>query len=371
VTTPPRATTPVSTLDVSAFTVPLEAPESDGTLTWEATTVVVAEAVADGTRGLGFTYGTPACATLIRDVLVPKVVGVDALDVPRAWDVMVRSIRNVGRPGVASMAIAAVDVALWDLKSKLLGQSLVRLLGARRDRVPVYASGGFTSFTEHELVEQMATWVRVDGFSRVKMKIGIGWGSDERADLNRVARVREAIGQDAELYVDGNGAFTAKQAVRLCRPLFDEGVTWFEEPVSSDDLDGLRAVRRSTGIDIAAGEYGYDLAYFERMCRADAVDVLQVDVSRCAGITEWLRATSVAAAYGLQVSAHTAQSLHAPVATAVPNLRHLEYFHDHARVDRILFDGVLEPDHGFLVPDPSRPGLGLELKRQDAERYAA
>jgi L-alanine-DL-glutamate epimerase-like enolase superfamily enzyme len=365
------ATTPVSALEVSVFTVPLEQPESDGTLTWDETTVVVVEAVAERMRGLGFTYGTAGCATLIRDLLAPKVIGLEALDVPEAWEVMVRSVRNVGRPGVASMAIAAVDVALWDLKSKLLDQPLVRLLGGRRDRVPVYASGGFTSYTERELVDQLTTWAHVDGFPRVKMKIGTGWGSDERADLNRVARVREAIGDRAELYVDANGAFSAKQAVRLCPRLSGEGVTWFEEPVSSDDLEGLRTVRRSTGIDIAAGEYGYDLAYFERMCRAGAVDVLQADATRCAGITEWLRVASIAAAHGLQLSAHTAQSLHTPVAAVVPNLRHVEYFHDHARVDRILFDGVLEPELGFLVPDPGRPGLGLELKRRDAERYAA
>jgi len=122
---------------------------------------------------------------------------------------------------------------------------------------------------------------------------------------------------------------------------------------------------------MAAGEYGYDLAYFERMIAAEAVDVLQVDVSRCAGITEWLRAAGVAAAHGLMVSGHCAQSLHAHPAASVPNLAHLEYFHDHARVDRLLFDGVLDPHGGLLRPDLARPGLGLDLKRTDAAAYRA
>lgn len=366
-----RPETGISKVDVSTFTVPLDAPESDGTLTWDSTTVVVVEAAAAGERGLGFTYGPAACATLIRDTLALQVTGVDVMDVPAAWGAMVRSIRNMGRPGIASMAIAAVDTSLWDLKAKLLGLPLARLLGAVRDRVSVYGSGGFTSWTEGQLADQLGSWVHKDGIPAVKMKIGTDWGTDERRDLERVATAREAIGAEAELYVDANGAYALKQALRLCDALMEAGVSWFEEPVSSDDLDGLRRIRHAAGIDIAAGEYGYDLVYFSRMCRAEAVDVLQIDISRCAGVTEWLRAAAVAAAHGLQVSGHTAQSLHAPVACAVQNVRHLEYFRDHAQVDRLLFDGVLDPTGGFLTPDPSRPGFGLELKRADAERYAA
>jgi L-alanine-DL-glutamate epimerase-like enolase superfamily enzyme len=171
------------------------------------------------------------------------------------------------------------------------------------------------------------------------------------------------------LFVDANGAYGRRQAIRVGRLLSSEGVTWFEEPVSSDDLEGLREVREHVDVEVAAGEYGYDLSYFERMLEAGAVDCLQADVSRCAGITEWLRAAAVAAARGYQVSGHTAQSLHAHPACAVPNLRHIEYFADHARVDRLLFDGALDPVGGVLRPDPSRPGLGLELKRADAQEY--
>ena len=356
-------------LDTSVYTVPTEVPEADGTLEWTSTTVVVVELTADGATGLGFTYGPAACATLIDEKLRDEVLGRDPMDVPGAWEAMVRSIRNVGRPGVASMAIAAVDTALWDLKARLLDQPLSRLLGSVRQEVPVYGSGGFVSFTDHQLTDQLRGWVHDDGIPRVKIKIGEAWGTREHRDLQRVSLARKVIGDRAELFVDANGGYTRKQAVRLARSLRDEGVTWFEEPVSSDDLEGLREIRDLVDIDVAAGEYGYDLVYFERMAAAGAVDCLQADVSRCAGITEWRRVAAVAAAHGLEVSGHTAQSLHAHPACAVPNLRHLEYFHDHALVDRLLFDGVLDPTGGVLRPDGSRPGMGMDLKRTDAERF--
>ncbi len=359
----------VTGLDVAAFTVPLGQPEADGTLSWDATTVVVVHVSAPGRRGIGWTYGSAACGTVVHELLRDAVVGHDALDVPGAWESMVRAIRNQGRPGIASMAIASVDIALWDLKAKLLDLPLHVLLGAERHEVPVYGSGGFTSLTDRELRDQLAGWVHGDGIPRVKMKIGSAWGAEEQRDLERAALARDAIGPDAELYVDANGAYTRKQAVRVADGLEGLDVTWFEEPVSSDDLAGLRTVRDATPIDVAAGEYAYDLAYVERL--ASAVDVIQLDVSRCAGITEWLRAAAVARTHGLDVSGHCAPSLHVAPACATANLRHLEYFADHARVDRMLFEGVLDPGGGVLRPDPARPGIGLELRRADAERFAA
>ncbi len=356
-------TVAVDALDVSAYTVPTDKPEADGTFSWTATTLVVAEPRADGCRGLGFSYTTSAAAVVIDELLRDAVVGSDVIDVPHAWRRMVAAIRNIGRPGVASAAIAAVDIALWDLKAKLLGRALVDVLGAARDSAPIYGSGGFTSYSDDELRDQLGGWVHDDRIPRVKMKIGT------RRAIDRVRVARAAIGNHAELYVDANGAFTAKEAVRLCGALDDAGVTWFEEPVSSDDLTGLRTVREQTDIDVAAGEYGSDLPYFERMAAAGAVDVLQADVTRCAGITEWRRVAACAAAHGLQISGHCAPALHLHAACAVANLRHLEYFHDHVRIEHLLFDGGADPVGGALVPDRSRPGLGLELKRADAERY--
>jgi L-alanine-DL-glutamate epimerase-like enolase superfamily enzyme len=360
----------VDRLDVSAYVVPLDEPESDGTFTWTSTTVVVVELTAtDGTTGLGWTYATPACAPVARDVLRPAVIGTDALDPPRMWRDMVGAIRNVGRPGVASMAIAAVDIAAWDLKARLLDLPLCRVLGRSHDRVAAYGSGGFTSLTDDELRHQLGSWA-AEGFSMVKMKIGTAWGSDVDRDAHRAEVARAAVGDGVQLFVDANGGYGRKEAVRAARRVADLGVTWFEEPVTSDDLAGLAEVRALVELDVAAGEYGYDLAYFERMCRAGAVDVVQADVSRCAGITEWLRVAAVAAADGLEISGHCAPALHLHPAVSVPNVRHLEWFADHVRVDRLLFDGAPVPaGDGSLAPDLSRPGLGMTLKRPDADRW--
>ncbi len=357
-------------LGVSVYTVPTDRqPEADGTLEWSETTLVVVEPVAGGVTGLGWSYATPACATLIDGVLRDVVLGFSALDVPGTWAAMVRQCRNLGRPGVVSMAIAAVDIALWDLKAKLLGLPLCRLLGQVSPAVPVYGSGGFTSYSDETLTEQLSGWVHDQGIPRVKIKIGQSWGHDPARDLSRIHVAREAIGPDSELYVDANGGYSRGQAVRMAHAMADDDVTWFEEPVSSDDLTALAEIRREITPDVAAGEYGYDLHYFQRMCAAGAVDCLQADVTRCAGITEWLRVAALAAANGLQISAHCAPNLHAHPAASVPNLRHLEYFHDHVRIENDLFDGALDPAGGALQPDQGRPGLGLTLRRERAQRY--
>lgn len=359
-------------LDVSVYTIPTDAPEADGTLAWDSTGMVIVEPhTRGGVDGLGYAFGDSATGTLVRDLLAGVVVGRDVRDTAGAWEAMVRSIRNLGRPGISSMAIAAVDIALWDTKARCAGQPLFRLLGAVRDAVPVYGSGGFTSYGDRRLVDQLSGWV-AQGIPRVKMKIGTDRGTAERRDIERIAAVRNAIGPDAQLYVDANGAYDRTQARRLGLRFAQEfGVTWFEEPVSSDDLLGLAQLRGELALDVTAGEYGYDLTYFESMLAAGAVDVLQADVSRCAGITEWLRVAAVAAAHQTPFSAHCGPALHAHVACVPPNLRHIEYFHDHARIDDIMFDGTLTPIDGSLRPAQDRPGLGLTLRRSDVESYRA
>jgi L-alanine-DL-glutamate epimerase-like enolase superfamily enzyme len=359
---------PVTSVEVQAYTIPTDAPEADGTFAWQKTTIVVVHARSGRVAGLGYTYADLATAKLIETLLAPLVHGADALSPPGAWDRMVAAIRNLGRPGICSMAIAAVDIALWDLKARLLEQPLFRLLGAVRESVPVYGSGGFTSYDGSRLAEQLSGWVQ-RGIPRVKMKVG----SDPGADPMRVRHARQAIGPEAELFVDANGAYNVQQAIALANEFAEEDVSWFEEPVSSDDLPGLRAVRERVpaGMEVAAGEYGYDLPYFERMLEAGAVDVQQADVTRCAGFTELLRVDAICRAHGRPLSLHCGPAAHAHVATALSQFRHLEYFHDHERIEQMLFDGVLEPRDGALWPDSRAAGMGLEFKRRDAERVAA
>ena len=357
----------IENIEVAAYKIPTDSPESDGTLQWDSTTLVVVHAAAGGRSGVGYTYTHAAAAELIRDKLAPKINGLDAMAVPAAWQEMVHAVRNLGRPGLGMMAISAVDCALWDLKAKLLDLPLVTLLGQQHAAAPVYGSGGFTSYSEQQLTEQLGGWV-AGGIPRVKMKVG----REPRADPQRLAAARRAIGDTAELFVDANGAYGRKQALELAW-LFREkyGVGWLEEPRSSEDLEGLRLLRDRGpgGLDIAAGEYGWDLAYFKRLLDAQAVDCLQADITRCGGVTGFLGAASLCEAYQIPLSAHCAPAEHLHVCCAIRPLRHIEYFHDHVRIEGMLFDGAERQRNGELQPDLSRPGMGLEFKRQDAEKY--
>jgi len=329
---------------------------------------VLVRASAANQTGLGYTYADNATARLIQDLLSQVVKGQDAMATTANWNAMVQRTRNLGRPGIVSMAISAVDSALWDLKARLLNLPLITLLGAVREAVPIYGSGGFTSYSAEQLQRQLEGWVE-RGIPRVKMKIG----RDARLDLERIRAVRRAIGPDTELFVDANGAYSRKQALAQAEKFADLNVKWFEEPVSSDDLPGLRLLRdRAPAVmEIAAGEYGYELGYFRRMLASGAVDVLQADATRCGGITGFLQVAALCEAFHLPLSAHTAPALHTHVCCSATPVRHLEYFHDHVRIEGMFFDGVGPPVNGALRPDLSRPGMGIELKQADVERFAA
>jgi len=362
-----RASTPrVERLEVSAFTVPTETPEADGTLAWHETTLVLVRVAACGKSGFGYSFADISTANLIERHLKQTVIGGCCLNVAELWLAMVHAIRNLGRPGICSMAISAVDNALWDLKARVLGLSVADLLGRAHHSIAAYGSGGFTSYTDHELRRQLGQWIE-EGLTDVKMKIG----ADSAADVARVRSAREAIGPRAGLFVDANGSYDRKQALAQAAAFADLGVNWLEEPVSSDDLEGLRLIRQQAppGMRIAAGEYGYDSFYFRRMLEAGAVDVLQADATRCAGVTGFTAAGNLCAAFATPFSAHTAPTLHAHAACAVPSAINVEYFFDHYRIEQMFFEGALKPSGGCLHPDSSRPGFGLECKLPDMEKY--
>jgi L-alanine-DL-glutamate epimerase-like enolase superfamily enzyme len=359
---------PISRIEVKSFTIPTDFPEADGTLEWERTTIVLVQVSGGGKQGLGYTYADTVTATLIHDTLAPFIEGMDTISPPAVYMAMWRRLRNLGRAGICSMAISAIDCALWDLKARLLDVPLVTLLGQVREAAPVYGSGGFTSYSDRQLAKQLSGWVS-QGISRVKMKIG----RDTKRDLERVRVARNAIGPKAELYVDANGAYNRKEALTQAERFTAFHVSWFEEPVSSDDLEGLRLIRDHAPVlmDIAAGEYGYDIFYFRNMLSAGAVDVQQADITRCGGVTGFLQVAALCQAHNIPLSGHTAPALHTHVACAVTPFKNLEYFHDHVRIERMIFDGLPQLVNGALRPDLSRPGLGLEFKRRDAEKFAA
>lgn len=277
---------------------------------------------------------------------------------------MNQAVRNIGRPGIAATAISAVDIALWDLKAKLFGVPLGVLLPAARDKVAVYGSGGFTSYDDSTLQTQLGQWA-AQGCKWVKMKVG----RDPERDLARVEAAKKAIG-GTELFVDANGGYDLKQSISFAQQFARLGVTWFEEPVSSDDLAGLRLVREKAPapMAIAAGEYGYTPYYFRAMLEARAVDVLQADATRCGGISGFLRAAALSDAYLIPLSSHCAPSIHLAPSLAAPRFKHMEWFHDHVRIEQMLFEGAPQLQGGHVVPN-ALPGIGLIFREADAARF--
>ncbi|MGI8416523.1 MAG: enolase C-terminal domain-like protein [Nakamurella sp.] len=355
----------IDTITTGVYKFPTPEPEADGTLTWDATTAVTVEIRAGGMKGLGWTYSSPAAATVIHEHLSAAIRGLDPLDVAACWSAMHRACRNIGTRGLVMQAISAVDVALWDLKAHLLNASLSSLFGAVRSSVPVYGSGGFTTLSQDQLAHQVQQWTDA-GCTAMKIKIAERWGSQVDRDLQRIQQLRELTDDGVELMVDANGGYTRGQARRVGRALDDLGVGWFEEPVSSDDIEGLGLVRGAVTCDVAAGEYAADLYEVQHLLRV--VDCLQLDVTRCGGYTGWLRGAAIAAAHNLDVSAHCAPSLHAPVAAAVPNLRHVEWFVDHARLEPQLVDGTPVVRDGALQVDAAVNGHGMHVSPR-AVRY--
>jgi L-alanine-DL-glutamate epimerase-like enolase superfamily enzyme len=358
--------TPIERVAARAYEIPTDAPEADGTFAWDRTVLVLAEIDAGGETGLGYTYSDASIALLIERSLAPVIAGRSAVDIARANAALWRKVRNLGRSGLAATAISALDAALWDLKAKLFGVPVASLLGLCRETVPIYGSGGFTTYSDERLRSQLTGWVEQDGCHWVKMKVG----SEPERDPPRVEAARRAIGK-AGLFVDANGAYAAKQAVGLAECFAEQGVVWFEEPVSSDNLDGLALVRERApaGMEIAAGEYGYNVDDFRRWLNGPVIDVLQADATRCGGVTGFLQAAALCEPHHVDLSGHCAPAIHLHVACVASRLRHLEWFHDHVRIEHMLFDGAPKPHDGVITPDLTRPGFGLVFKERDAERF--
>lgn len=356
----------ITKVEAAAYRIPTDAPEGDGTFDWDATTLVVVEVDGGGKTGLGYTYADAAAAQLVNHTLSHNLLDQDCFDIPRLVLTLRRQVRNIGRSGVSATAISAIDVALWDLKGKLLSQPLTQLLGRCRDNIMIYGSGGFTTYSDDQIRDQLAGWVERDGCRAVKMKIG----RDPHRDLRRITVARSAIGE-TELFVDANGAFSSRRALALLADCTTANIRWFEEPVSSDDLPGLRLIRQSApaAVEIAAGEYIFTIDDARMLLEEDCVDVLQADATRCGGVSGFLQIGTLCEAYHRDLSGHCAPAIHLHLACSTPRLRHLEWFHDHVRIEQMLFDGAPVPHAGLISPDLSRPGIGLEFKRQDAEQF--
>lgn len=362
--------TTIERVSVSAYRVPTDGPdglETDGTLAWDSTTLIVVEVTAAGKVGLGYSYGDVSAAHVIDSRLKHVLIGQDPFQCGLLWKRQQQLLRNDGRSGVAALAMSATDIALWDLKARLLETAVYQLLGGFRSSVEAYGSGGFCNYSLDRLTHQLSEFARL-GVRAVKIKTS----RDPERDPQRLTACRSVLGDAVTLMADANGALSRKRALYWAHRFHEEwNVSWFEEPVSSEDRSGLRQLRDRSpaGLEIAAGEYGFVLRDFVDLLEAGSVDCLQADVTRAGGLTGLRQVGALCRAYSLELSAHCAPSVSMHAMCGIETARHVEYFHDHARIEHLLFDGAATPVDGQLRPDPARLGFGLELKRADAERY--
>lgn len=319
----------------------------------------------------GFAPTNPEAYSAVRSViegLKGSLIGEDPMNIERIWFRMFWLVRGFGRKGVALSAISAIDTALWDLKAKALNLPLYKLLGSFTDAVPVYGSGGWTNLSEKELVKEQVGWVE-RGFKGIKIKVGKDFGSAEKEDVRRLAAVRKAVGDDIAIYIDANNGYYAKQAIALA-PRFEEyNVGFFEEPVIADDIEGLAAVSRETKIPVATGEHEYTKYGFKELLVRGAADILQPDVGRVGGVSEWMKVAHMAHGFNLPVANHSLHLISLHLACATPNFFIFEYLGMMEEADKFFYTEIPMPKDGMLSPFPDKPGLGLELKPDVIAKY--
>jgi L-alanine-DL-glutamate epimerase-like enolase superfamily enzyme len=315
-----------------------------------------------GLEGIGVTYhevGGEATRELIARNITPKLIGRDPLETEAIWQEFFHYLRGVGRKGLMYCALSAVDIALWDLKGKIVDLPLYRLLGGNRTKVPVYASGGWTSYTDEELVAEMQGMV-ARGFKTIKCKVGFEGGQNIRRDAERIRKVREAVGPDIQLLVDANNSFDAATAIQLANRIREFDITFFEEPVFADDIAGLARFKRGTDIPLATGEHEYTKFGVRDLVANEAADIVQVDGARAGGYTEMLKCAAITQAWNLKFAPHAMENIHLQLVAALPNALFLERLLMFEELTAKVFDNAPVPVDGFMhVPD--LPGLGLRL----------
>ena len=311
---------------------------------------------SDGSEGVGYCYtigtGGSSIMALLKAHLVPLLIGRDPDCIEAIWRDLVFHTHATHVGAITSLAIAAIDTALWDRRAKVAGLPLWKLLGGVRDRIPIYSTeGGWLQLTPSELVENTIAAQR-DGFVGAKIKIGRAAVAEDRRALQSV---REAVGDSFALMVDANQAFTLDEAIRRARALEEIDLTWIEEPLPADDLAGHRMLCAKSSTPIAVGESLYSAGQFGDYIQHAACHIIQVDVARVGGITPWIKVAHMAECRNLSVCPHFLMELHVSLACATPSARWVEYI---PQLDAVTHSGI-RIEHGMALP-PNQPGLGID-----------
>jgi len=317
----------------------------------------------DGVTGLGLARSGNLYRVFVEEILKPYIIGEDPMNNERIWSKMYWATLQEGRRGAAINAISMVDVAIWDLKGKITNQPVNRLLGGYRDKVPSYGSGIDINYTSDELVKEMSDYVK-EGFKIVKMKIG---KRDPKEDLERVKLVRKTIGPDTDLCLDVNNGWSIHTAIEMAKRLEEYDIYWLEEPILADEIDNLAKLARETTIPIAVGENHYTKWEFKDLMEHGAVEVVQADIWKCGGPTEFLKIAAMADAYGLPVCPHHTEFIDVPLIAAIPNGLFHEYIKEFFEPMTPLFRDHVKPENGEVAP-LNKPGFGIELNMDSVKR---
>jgi L-alanine-DL-glutamate epimerase-like enolase superfamily enzyme len=310
---------------------------------------------ADGVTGTGYSYtigtGGHSVVELLKRTLVPAIIGRDAMEIERIWRDLLFLTHATTTGAITSIALAAIDTALWDLKARKLGQPLHILAGGAQDAIPLYTTeGGWLHLSTEALVED-ALRAKADGFGGCKLKVG----RPLHEDVARISAVREAVGPGFEIFTDANQRFNVDEAIRRARAYEKLDIGWFEEPLTAEDISGHSRLVASTSIPIAVGESLYSAMQFREYLERHACSIVQVDVGRIGGITPWLKVAHMAEAFNIAVCPHFLMELHVALCAAVPNARWVEYI---PQLDELTGERMQIRD-GRAIPS-SKPGLGID-----------
>jgi L-alanine-DL-glutamate epimerase-like enolase superfamily enzyme len=311
---------------------------------------------SDGATGTGYSYtigtGGSSVAKLLDDHLAPLLIGREADDIERIWRDLFYRVHATTVGALTSIALAAIDTALWDLRSRRTGIPLHRLAGGAKDSIELYyTEGGWLHLDQAALVEE-AQQAKAAGFGGTKVKVGRRHVAE---DMRRLSAVREAVGPEWEIMTDANQGFTLDEAVRWVRSFQEVGIAWFEEPIHADDVRAHQRLVASTSVPIAVGESMYSISQFKDYLQSDACSIVQVDVGRIGGITPWLKVAHMAEAFNVPVCPHFLMELHLPLCCAVPNSRWLEFI---PQLDLVTTE-QMRVENGRAIPS-EKPGLGIE-----------
>jgi len=310
----------------------------------------------EGITGISLVRSGSLNRVLIEEMLKPQAIGEDPLNNERIWEKMYWATLQYGRRGAPISAISAVDIAIWDLKGKILNQPVHKLLGGHRDTVPSYGSGVNLNYTREELAKEMRDYIK-DGFKIVKMKIG---RRDPQDDLERIKLVRDTIGPNIDLALDVNNGWSIKTAIRMAKKLEEYDIYWLEEPILADEIGNLAKLANETSIPIAVGENHYTKWEFKELMERGAVEIVQADIGKCGGVTEFVKIAAMADAYGLPVCPHHTEYIDASLVAAIPNGLFHEYIYEFSEpLGRVLVDPI-RPRNGEISPS-SKPGFGIEF----------